>query len=123
MAASKGRSTFFLRNELRIAARLWVFLRNELILRNELGGRACHGPYARAALFQLRQCIQRFIEGSLVSGLIAQEESELVCIDASFGESFVLEANGALPQPPGLGHLLDEERFGLVRRRVLGGEI
>lgn len=58
-----------------------------------------------------------------MGGLVAQEESELVGIDAGFGESLILNADGALHEPPGLGHLPNQERFGLAGGSVLVGEM
>ena len=56
-------------------------------------------------------------------GLVAQEESELMGIDARFGESLILNTDGALREPPGLGHLLHQELFGLGSRGVFGNQI
>ncbi len=55
-----------------------------------------------------------------MGGLIAQEERELVGIDEGFGESLILDTDGALREPPGLGHLPDQERFGFRGRGMLG---
>ncbi|MBV9304459.1 MAG: hypothetical protein JOY62_06245 [Acidobacteriaceae bacterium] len=40
-------------------------------------------------------------------------------IEAAFSETFVLKANGALGEPPGLGHFVNQKLFGLSGGRVL----
>ena len=89
-------------------------------------GRCVHRPYrigfaAFGADFYER--VQGFVESALMSGLIAQEESEFGDINPRFGEGLVLKADGALREPPGLGHLLHQERFCFGSGGVLGREI
>lgn len=60
-----------------------------------------------------------------MGGPIAQEEAETLFIDGGHAdgirqETFVLQADGALGQPPGLGHVMDEHLFGGVGGLVLG---
>ncbi len=68
-----------------------------------------------------------------MSSLIAEKEGELLLIDAIHLEAVVLEAEGALGKPVGLGHLFYKELFGgggglvflgeLVEERFEGGGI
>ncbi len=67
-----------------------------------------------ALLLQAEEGVQGLVEGAFVGGAVAEEEGEALFVDCDFvvaaggGEAFVLEANGALLEPIGLGELVDE---------------
>ena len=67
----------------------------------------------------LTQGVERLVKASLVSCLVAQEESELLLVNAVGGEAIVLEADSALGEPVGLGHLFYKEVFGASGGLVL----
>ena len=89
-------------------------LRNEAEFREGCGGLLRNEATGAAAMFLLKaaQFVERFIEGALVGGLVAEEEGEPFFIDSSIREAGVLQAEGALFEPVGLGHLADQELFG-----------
>lgn len=98
-----------------------MFLRNEASLIPAL------------RFLELDKCVQSFIEGALMRGLVAKVEGQLLFVDCGCGEALVLEANGALGEPMGLGHPGDEEFFGggrgvvfvkqVMQERFKGGAI
>lgn len=65
------------------------------------------------------------MEGAVVGGLVAKEESELALLIAQrkiVGHSDVLEALGALAEPVMLRHFLDQESFGHGGGLVFGAK-
>ena len=52
------------------------------------------------------------MEGALVSCVIAQKQRQTFFVDTAGGKAVVLKAKGALGEPPGLGHLVNEQFFG-----------
>ncbi len=61
------------------------------------------------------------MEPAIVRGLVTEIESELLRILAGFGfaERDLLEIEGALSEPPVLGHALDQQVLGGSRRTML----
>ena len=89
-----------MRNEARIQRSFAAILRNGV----------ARSP--AAFLLQAAQLVQGFVEGALVSGLIAEEKGEKFFVDALGREAVVLEPDGTLLKPVGLGHLADQQVFG-----------
>ncbi len=63
------------------------------------------------------------MESAVVGCLVTKKERKTLFIDAGFGKAFVLEAEGALGKPPGLGHFVDEKFFGRVGGLLLFHEV
>lgn len=89
-------------------------LRNEAEFRERCGGLVRNEATGGVATLLLKtaQLVERFVEGALVGGLVAEEEGEPLFVNAGRGEAVTLEADGALFEPVGLGELVDEEVFG-----------
>ncbi len=91
------------------------FLRNEVFgsqatLRNEL---------PEAVFLYTKQHVEGAMESALVGGVIAQEDGELLGIDAVGGEAVGLHGHGTLHEPVGLRELANEHFFGWIGGLVL----
>lgn len=60
------------------------------------------------------------MEGAFVSSVLAEKEREKFFVDAVHRDAVDLEAEGALAEPKGLGHFVDEHFFGGAGGLVLG---
>jgi hypothetical protein len=108
-----------LRNEASFDLGWQIVSRNEARLIGDLAARA-NRLLTRAAPFKANECVEGFVEGALVGCVVAEEERETFFVDSVSREAFVLKAEGALGEPPGLRHFVNKHLFGRIGGLVLG---
>jgi hypothetical protein len=89
-----------------------------------MGTRGCGGSGGFAALLlQTQQGGESFVEGAFVGGSVTEEEGQTFFIDTAIGgEAVILEAEGTLAQPVGLGQVVHEQLFGSVGGLVFAAQ-
>lgn len=132
--AFERRRLGILRNKASFRAGCGLRLRNEatgvlfqaatVLLKARTMGRPRPGrpgcPRPVRFLLKPHQRGQSFVEGALVGGLVAKKEGESFFVHFCCREALVLEAKGALGEPEGLGHLMNEHFFGRIGGLVVG---